>query len=109
MLLTPGAPHYRTQLCPPALATSPASGAREEDERMECLSDSVPQPPCRWLSVLLAFFHRLEKKTTRTACFHQEASPLMELFYDGAEERGGILPLTASSPSLVAGHFKSFK
>lgn len=51
VLLTPGAPRYRTQLCPPALATS---GALEEDKRMECLSDSVPQPLCHCLSFLLA-------------------------------------------------------
>lgn len=60
VLLTPGAPCYRTQLSPPALATFPASrmheedGAREEDERMECFSDSVPQSLCCWLSLLLA-------------------------------------------------------
>lgn len=51
VLLTPGAPRYCTQLCLPALA---ASGAHEEDEKMECLSDRVPQPQSRWLALLLA-------------------------------------------------------
>lgn len=43
-------------------------------------------------------------------CVCCEASPLMEaFFYDGAGEGRGILPPSASSPSLVAGRLKSFK
>lgn len=64
---------------------------------MECLSEPVPPDP---------FFRKWKMKSTRNGCSNEEASPLMELFCDGAQERRNTFT-TASSPALVSVHLES--
>lgn len=83
VLLTPRAPHHATapssahQLWLPPLPPVHARKMRGWSAFLT-VSLSLRVADCPSCSPV---FHRLEKKTARTACFHREAFPLMELFF----------------------------